>query len=206
MNELNAKFNIEDFYFHDDYLPVYPDWMRKFCTGLQNAKEPFTWSCVSRVETLSKEILFLMKNSGCRQIAVGIESGSQKVLDILSKRIKIEKLIEGLNRIKDAGINIKALFILDTPGETISDNFKTLNLISSNNFSHVQFNFYNPLPGSRDYKQYNETEHNWEKMNLRCSLGYSMINHRLFPLIELIFYLIAYFNWALKVLYSKIIK
>lgn len=204
MEALEQKYGIKDFYFHDDYFSVYSEWMMKFCDGLINLNRNYTWSCVSRVETLSEEILYQMKKSGCRQIAVGVESGSQRVLDNLSKKIKLDVLSHGLNRITSTGIKLKALFILDTPGETWSDHIKTIKLIFRHNFSHVQFNYYTPLPGSRDYYIFNPPDSLWQKMSLRQSLGYSKIYSFLYPVIEISFYLLSYLKVSVQFVLKKL--
>ena len=155
-------------------------------------KKSFTWSCASRVEILSSSLLFLMKSAGCKQIGVGVESGSQNVLVNIQKKISIPGLTNGLNRISSAGISIKGYFILDTPGETFSDLLKTIRFIFANKFSAVQFNYYTPLPGSSDYNKLNVTEKLWKRMSLQQSLGYSEISPILFSFIEIGLYLFSY--------------
>jgi len=200
MSELDEDYGIKDFYFHDDYFPVYQKWMKQFCILLITLHKQYTWSCASRVESLSKEILILMKKSGCRQIGVGVESGSQKVLDKIFKKISVIVLKEGLKRISYAGISIKGYFILDTPGESLIDHLKTIKLIFKYNFSHVQFNYYVPLPGSADYYRNGGSDQFWDRMSLQHCLGYSGIPTQLFWIIEVSLYTIAY----LKIVSNRI--
>lgn len=201
MSELKREYGISDFYFHDDYFPVHPNWIKQFCTILIEQRNDFSWSCASRIETLSNEILYLMKKSGCRQIGVGVESASQDVLNKIAKNISIPALMDGLNRISLAKIDIKGYFILDTPGETFTDLYRTITFILKNKFSEIQFNYYAPLPGSRDYYKYNPSEKLWPQMSLQHSLGYSGHSPILYLFIEFGFYIISY----LKIFISKML-
>jgi anaerobic magnesium-protoporphyrin IX monomethyl ester cyclase len=198
MDTLREYRDIRDFYFHDDYFPMSPKWMKEFCNGLIRLNKNYTWSCASRVEALSDEILLLMKKSGCRQIGVGVESGSQKVLDRILKKISIKELVRGLERISHSGISIKGYFILDTPGETIVDHFKTLKFILRNSFNHIQLNYYAPLPGSRDYNLCGAPENLWDYMSLQHCLGFSKIPSKLYWFIEFSLYTVAYVKIILK--------
>jgi anaerobic magnesium-protoporphyrin IX monomethyl ester cyclase len=192
MIELEKEYGINDFYFHDDYFPVYPTWIKQFCNLVLKQKKSFTWSCASRVEVLSREILSVMRYAGCRQIGVGVESGSQKVLVNISKKVSIPVLTDGLNRISSSGMDVKGYFMLDTPGESFTDLLKTIKFIFANKFSSVQFNYYAPLPGSIDYNKLNVPEKLWKRMSLQHCLGYSKINPILYPFIEISLYLFSY--------------
>jgi anaerobic magnesium-protoporphyrin IX monomethyl ester cyclase len=198
MNKLWMQYGISDFYFHDDYFPMSTKWISEFCIGLIRLDKKYSWSCASRVEALSDEILSLMKKSGCRQIGIGVESGSQKVLDRILKRISVTEMAKGLKKISQSGICIKGYFILDAPGETFIDQFKTLKFILVNNFSHIQFNYYAPLPGSPDYNLMGAPKSSWSRMSLQHCLGYSKIPSKLYWLIEISSYAAAYTKIIVK--------
>ena len=143
-----------------------------------------------------------MKKSGCRQIGIGVESGSQNILDKVSKRISIPTLRDGLNRISLAHIDIKGYFILDAPGESISDLYKTLKLILTSKFSDIQLNYYAPIPGSIDYHKYNPSDKLWDRMSLQHCLGYAKISPVFYPLIEVSFYIVSY----LKIFIGRVLN
>jgi radical SAM superfamily enzyme YgiQ (UPF0313 family) len=202
MAELKLSYSITDFYFHDDYFPAHPLWIKRFCNLLIEQKRYFSWSCASRVEVLNDEILNLMKKSGCRQIGIGVESASQSILDKVSKGISIPALRDGLNRISLANIDIKGFFILDAPGESILDLYKTLKLILASKFSDIQLNYYAPLPGSSDYYVYNPSDKLWDRMSLQHCLGYAKISPVLYPFIEVSFYIVSY----LKIFIGRVLN
>jgi radical SAM superfamily enzyme YgiQ (UPF0313 family) len=203
MIELKKKYGIDDFYFHDDYFSSIPKWIVDFCKNIVDCGESFSCSCASRVESLNFEILQIMKNAGCRQIGVGVESGSQSVLNTICKDISVEKLSEGVKTINSSGIRVKGYFILGTPNETIRDLLKTIKFIFTNKFSHIQFNYYAPLPGSRDYNKYKVSEMMWNRMSLQKCLGYSGINAIVYKIVEISLYFILYIkNSIVKIYYE----
>ncbi len=200
MSGLAKEYGITDFYFHDDYLPAKLSWINSFCDILLQQKRLFTWSCASRLEILNSDLLGKMKLAGCLQIGVGIESGSPTILDILNKKLTIYGAAEGIKRIVSAGIKVKGYFILDSPGETLTDLFKTLKFIIKNKLSALQFNYYAPLPGSMDFLKYRPPAGQWQEMSLQKCFGYSGKSIRLYIIIELGFYFIAY----TKIFFAKI--
>ena len=77
-----------------------------------------TWSCYSRVDTISPELLARMKEAGCRTMAFGIESANAEILKAVRKGITIPKTLEAIEMCVEAGIDPHCSFILGLPGET----------------------------------------------------------------------------------------
>lgn len=77
-----------------------------------------TWSCYSRVDTISPELLARMKEAGCRTMAFGIESANAEILKAVRKGITIPKTLEAIEMCVAAGIDPHCSFILGLPGET----------------------------------------------------------------------------------------
>jgi len=77
-----------------------------------------TWSCYSRVDTISPEMLARMRTAGCRTMAFGIESANAEILKAVRKGITIPKTVEAIEMCVEAGIDPHCSFILGLPGET----------------------------------------------------------------------------------------
>jgi radical SAM superfamily enzyme YgiQ (UPF0313 family) len=71
-----------------------------------------SWTCSSRVEVVDKELLGRMKDAGCWRTRFGIESGSDKVLDFISKGITKEKIRAAVTAAHEVGLRPKAFFIV----------------------------------------------------------------------------------------------
>jgi len=105
-------------HFVDDAFNVPPKRFKDFLKMLEKNKFDFKWTCMLRSQFLDEEIVELMAKTGCESILLGIESGSQKILDLMNKKVKIEQYIEGLSLLNKYNINSKASFIIGFPGET----------------------------------------------------------------------------------------
>jgi anaerobic magnesium-protoporphyrin IX monomethyl ester cyclase len=95
-------------------------------------KRSITWAAHARIETFAKitsEEIDALYASGCRRLAMGIESGSEDTLARMNKRISPEKTLDVVGRIMAGGINVTGFFILGSPGETQQDIEKSLVLI-----------------------------------------------------------------------------
>ena len=88
------------------------------CRELIRRRLPVKWSIFSRVDTLTPELLDLMREAGCTCMLFGVESGNQEVLNNIKKGITPEKVKTGVRMATEAGIGTFASFILGLPGET----------------------------------------------------------------------------------------
>ena len=90
----------------------------------------FTWSSFARASALTPDLVELMKRSGCEFVDLGLESGSQTILDNMDKRLKKEQSFEAIRMLNDYGVISRGSFIIGYPGET-SDTFsETIDFIN----------------------------------------------------------------------------
>ncbi|MFH1288558.1 MAG: radical SAM protein, partial [bacterium] len=126
MAELIEKYGIKDFLFWDNNLTEDRDRIVTLCEEIIRRKFNIVWSGGTRADTIDKEIIAIMKRSGCWKLLVGIESGTQKSLDILNKGETLEQIEKVVCWIKAAGISVFATFIFGIPGETYNDALRTI--------------------------------------------------------------------------------
>src|SRR5262249_6061496 len=103
--------------FYDDLFTVSRRRVVELCERFLDAGFRFTWSCNSHPKLLDAEHLRLMGRAGCWQIAYGIESGSQRILDVVKHEVKIPRMLETLRQTRDAGIRVKGLLMMAHPTE-----------------------------------------------------------------------------------------
>jgi len=109
-----------------------------------------SWNCDTRVTSVSKELLLAMRKSGCQKVAFGVESGSQRVLDLIGKKITVEQVRQAVQWAKEAGIrHIEGNFIIGSdPSETLEDVEMTTDLIRSLPWTFVSVSIIVPYPGT----------------------------------------------------------
>jgi len=90
----------------------------------------FTWSSFARASALRPDLARLMKTSGCEFVDLGLESGSQTILDSMDKRLKKEQSLEAVQMLNDEGIESRGSFIVGYPGETEGTFSETIDFIN----------------------------------------------------------------------------
>lgn len=157
---------IDDFLFYDDNFTSNVPRLLKFCEKMIG--KGFTWSCCSRVDNLRPSDLNLMREAGCWMIEYGIESGNQKILDLMKKNITLEKVRKAVSDTRKAGILSKGNFILGNIGETKESLKDTIDFASSLELDLAQHTFLAPLPGTdcyEDASMFGEFNRTWESTN-----------------------------------------
>ncbi len=166
---LMRDYGIKDLLFDDDNFTLFKPRLRKLCDIMIKNRYNLTWSCNARVDLVDYETLKMMRSAGCWQIAYGIESGSQKILDHLNKNISLETIRNTLKNTKKAGIQTKGFFMLGHPTETIETMRETIDLAKSLPLDRFQITQFTPLPGSEIYEEadkYGAFDKDWKKMNM----------------------------------------
>lgn len=113
------RFGVDFIGFVDDNMMASEKRLLEFCDLMAKKKFPITWGCHGRVTSARPEILQRMAEVGCVWIGYGIESGSQKILDAMNKKARVEQAREAIINTRNAGIYPNTTFIFGYPGETI---------------------------------------------------------------------------------------
>ncbi|MDD5032960.1 MAG: cobalamin-dependent protein [Candidatus Pacebacteria bacterium] len=150
---LIKEYGVKEISFWDDAITVSREWMMKFCDLILEKGIDITWTCYSRVNTVDEELLRKMKNAGCWNIFFGFESGDQKLLDNIDKRITLEQIEKANDLCKKVGIEVRASFMLALPGETPELGQKTIDFAKKLNPDYAQFSVTTPYPGTRLYDE-----------------------------------------------------
>lgn len=124
----------------------------QICQELIKRKINIKWWIDTRVDLVWPDLLGLMKEAGCRFIAYGVESGSQRILDMLKKGITIEQVKEAFAMTRRAGIDTKANFMLGHLDETEEEVTQSIKLAKELNPARAGFYLTLPVPGSELYE------------------------------------------------------
>ncbi|MDM8000292.1 MAG: radical SAM protein [Dehalococcoidia bacterium] len=157
----------------DDTFTVKEPHVEAICQGMRDRNLKITWSVYSRVDTINPRMLRTMREAGCNWVCFGLESGSQKILDTIKKRITTDKSREGIRMATEAGLNVLASFILGLPGENPETAGQTVALAKELFDKYkVSYGFHllAPMPGTEVREQATEygiriLTHDWSRYN-----------------------------------------
>lgn len=147
------NYNIYDFRFYDDIFVIPKTRLMQFCNELIEKRIKITWNCFSRVDTIDKEMLGIMRKSGCYRINFGIDFGTEKWLKQTKKGTTLKQAREAINNTKKVGILAKVDLIIGMPGETIEEVKQAVDFAKELNATYTAFNIFMPLPGSEIFNE-----------------------------------------------------
>jgi anaerobic magnesium-protoporphyrin IX monomethyl ester cyclase len=134
MRELDARYSVTAFRFVDDLFLGYERFIKR-CMGAfteGHIGDRYVWDATGRINILhrmSDELLDVLRRSGCREVALGVESGSQRLLKYMGKRITPEMTRSVVRRLTERGIGVKGYFILGFPTEMRDELNETVRLV-----------------------------------------------------------------------------
>lgn len=148
---LHKNYGIKIFDIPDENFIFDKNFVREFCNAIIKKRKRFEFFLPNgiRLDTVDKEILLLMRKAGFRrEIAVGIESGSERVLKLMKKNLPLGTIREKIKLLNEVGFRPIGYFILGFPGETKEDIKKTINLALELKLYAAAFTPFAPMPGT----------------------------------------------------------
>jgi radical SAM superfamily enzyme YgiQ (UPF0313 family) len=117
------------FYVSDDNLTINKNKVIEICKRIFDKGLKIVWVAISRVTYVDEDILYWMRKAGCTQISYGVESGSEKIRDLLNKNIKTDQIENAFALTHRYGIIARAYFIYGSPEESWETIQETIDLI-----------------------------------------------------------------------------
>jgi radical SAM superfamily enzyme YgiQ (UPF0313 family) len=154
--------------FVDDLFTVRQRRVVELCQAFLDNRFTFSWSCNSHPNLLDAPTLRLMRRAGCWQIAYGIESGSQRILEVVKHEVRIERMRQTLRLTRAAGIRARGFLMLGHPTEGVDSLIETAAFLRSAELDVCQITKFTPYPGTPAYPtvhQYGTFDEDWERMN-----------------------------------------
>jgi anaerobic magnesium-protoporphyrin IX monomethyl ester cyclase len=152
---LVRDFGVREIHFEDDNITLKRAHMEQIASLILERRIAISWACPNgvRVESVDRDLLRLMKKSGCYLLAFGIESGNQQILDGIKKNISLETAERAVKMAHEEGIMTQAFFILGLPGETEKTVEETLAYAKRLPLDRAQFLLLDMLPGTALYEE-----------------------------------------------------
>jgi len=140
----------------DDIFTIDKARTKELCQGILNRRLHIEWRAATRADSVSPEMLELMKEAGCQFLSFGVESGSPTVLKNLNKKQKIEDVVNAFAWCKKVGIKTICNVMIGAPGETRATIEETKNLIRKTRPSDLSVAVLRIYPGTALWKQAQE--------------------------------------------------
>jgi len=131
LKTLLPKYKPTHLWYVDDVFTVNKHWLKHYARLLKEEKIYFPFECIARGDRIDIEIVEILKEMGCYRIWFGAESGSQKILDAMSRGVTKKQIEQAVILCREAGIESGLFVMFGYPGETIADINETIQFISA---------------------------------------------------------------------------
>ncbi len=146
INFIRDRYPLKSIHFSDDIFITNKAWMREFSEEFTKNRS-VRYSCNTMVDHLDDEIIDMLAESGCRAIALGVESGHEKTRrEILGKKFTNTEAISKAQRLRKKGVKVYTFNMFALPGETLDEAFETVKLNFDMGAYHGRANMTIALP------------------------------------------------------------
>jgi radical SAM superfamily enzyme YgiQ (UPF0313 family) len=151
IGEIKAAYHPDQLRIVDDVTGINRRWVKAWRDALLERDAVIPFECLSRVDLVDRELLTWLQEAGCVRISFGAESGSQQVLDAMSKGIKVADIHQAAQLCHELGIEVYFYIMVGYPGETWADIQATASLLRETVPDEFSSTIAYPLPGTPFY-------------------------------------------------------
>ena len=150
---LKENYQFDMIWFVDDVFTINHKWLREFADEMQGRRLLVPYEIITRSDRVTPEVLSLLKQSGCARVWIGAESGSQKIIDAMDRRVKVEEVRSAIRAVKEMGMQAGTFIMLGYPGEEESDILETLKHLKESNPDWYTITIAYPIKGTPLYQE-----------------------------------------------------
>lgn len=172
-----SRYGINAVSIEDDIFTLDRKYVLAICDEIDARGIDVKWVAQTRVDCIDEELVKRMKRAGCVGLSLGIESGNDRVLEVLKKGFTRQQAIDGIRLCQDHGLMMRLLFMIGNPTETAAEVEDTIDLACQAEAITVQVHVSTPYPGTgllgedegdakhiQDFSSYNKIVHNHSAM------------------------------------------
>lgn len=171
MRLLKEKYQAEHLWFADDIFGLNRHWLQDFAAAIESLRCAIPFKIQARADLVTSETANALERAGCTEVWMGVESGSQRVLDAMDKGLQVEEVASATKHLKRHGIRTCYFLQFGYPGEEWTDIQKTIALVRETRPDDIGVSFSYPLPNTRFYarvKQQLGAKRNWSDSDDLC--------------------------------------
>jgi len=149
MMVLVKNYDIDHIVFYDASFLCDTSRVERICQAIIDKSLEVSWRARVRADKVSEPLVKLMKKAGCTTLAIGAETGSQRLLDVLKKQCSIHDIENAFQIAKDVGLWTVGYFMLGIPSETLQESYQTIEFAKQLDPDWALFAHTTPLPGTK---------------------------------------------------------
>ncbi|HXW66659.1 MAG TPA: radical SAM protein [Thermoplasmata archaeon] len=149
LRALQERYRVDYVRFCDDVFGISRPWIDRLLHLLEEERLHLAWECLARVDLLKPDLLHRMRAAGLARVYVGVESGSQKMLDLMNRGTRLAQVERTAEALRREGIRQFWFLMLGYPGETLEDIEATLRLFRRFSPEEYSVSIAVPVPGTR---------------------------------------------------------
>jgi radical SAM superfamily enzyme YgiQ (UPF0313 family) len=154
---IRENYNPDAIWFVDDVFTISHKWLAEFVSEVKSRKALIPYEIITRADRLNEDVLKRLKESGCFRIWIGAESGSQKIIDAMDRRVDVEKVREMIALARKTGIEAGTFIMLGYPGETREDIRETIRHLQISQPDHYTITLAYPIKGTPLYEEVSDS-------------------------------------------------
>lgn len=171
MLQLKVQAKADHLWFSDDVFALNRQWVKEFAREVTRREAQLPFKIQSRADLMSEETVEALKAAGCSEVWMGVESGSQKILNAMDKGLALSDVHVARQRLRRAGIRACYFLQFGYPGEEWRDLQETVQLVRHTRPDDIGVSFSYPLPGTVFYERVQSqlgSKHNWAHSDDLC--------------------------------------
>jgi anaerobic magnesium-protoporphyrin IX monomethyl ester cyclase len=153
---LQANYTFDLIWFVDDVFTVSHKWIGEFKAELAARSIQMTFECITRADRLNDAVLQQLRDMGCFRVWIGAESGSQRIIDAMDRRVDVRQVRDMIRAARQKGIQAGTFIMLGYPGETEADVVATLEHLKASDPDLFTITVAYPIKGTGLYESVQE--------------------------------------------------
>jgi radical SAM superfamily enzyme YgiQ (UPF0313 family) len=152
VEHLLQRYRPDRLWYADDVFTIHRGWMLKYAAELAGRRIRVPYECISRAERIDDEVADALAETGCSRVWIGSESGSQRVLDAMRRRLTTDQVRETTRRLQRRGVEVGLFIMLGYEGEKLSDLEATVEHLKQTNADAFLTTLAYPIKGTQYYE------------------------------------------------------
>lgn len=148
LKNITTKYRPDTIWFVDDVFTISHKWLKGFQEELESSKLKISYECITRADRLNEDVIGTLKATGCFRVWIGAESGSQKVIDLMDRRVDVGQVREMIRLTRKHKMEAGTFIMLGYPGETEADIYETIQHLKESDPDHFTITLAYPIRGT----------------------------------------------------------